>query len=482
MKVNHLRWIQVVNKQIVKESRFLTLKRGIRRMGKYFGTDGVRGVANSELTPELAFKLGRFGGYVLCQHSEGIEHPRVLVGRDTRISGEMLESALIAGLLSVGIEVMKLGVISTPGVAYLTRIQGAAAGVMISASHNPAPDNGIKFFGSDGFKLSDATELEIEALLDQEEDTLPRPSAEGLGTVDDYPEGALKYTQFLQQTIPNDLNGLQICLDGANGSTSPLINRLFADLDTEFDVMGASPNGLNINDGVGSTHPEQLAKFVVEKGADAGLAFDGDADRVIAVDELGNIVDGDKIMYICGKYMLEKGRLKKDTIVSTVMSNLGFHKAVEAAGMTALETQVGDRYVVEEMRKNGYNFGGEQSGHMVFLDYNTTGDGMLSGIQLLNVMKQTGKKLSELAEEVQTYPQRLVNIRVSDKNGAMEIPAIKTIIEEVEKEMNGDGRILVRASGTEPLLRVMAEAPTQEKVDSYVERIADVVRAEIGLD
>ncbi len=475
-------WIQVVNKQIVKESRFLTLKRGIRRMGKYFGTDGVRGVANSELTPELAFKLGRFGGYVLCQHSEGVEHPRVLVGRDTRISGEMLESALIAGLLSVGIEVMKLGVISTPGVAYLTRIQGAAAGVMISASHNPAPDNGIKFFGSDGFKLSDATELEIEALLDQEEDTLPRPSAEGLGTVDDYPEGALKYTQFLQQTIPNDLNGLQICLDGANGSTSPLINRLFADLDTEFDVMGASPNGLNINDGVGSTHPEQLAKFVVEKGADAGLAFDGDADRVIAVDELGNIVDGDKIMYICGKYMLEKGRLKKDTIVSTVMSNLGFHKAVEAAGMTALETQVGDRYVVEEMRKNGYNFGGEQSGHMVFLDYNTTGDGMLSGIQLLNVMKQTGKKLSELAEEVQTYPQRLVNIRVSDKNGAMEIPAIKTIIEEVEKEMNGDGRILVRASGTEPLLRVMAEAPTQEKVDSYVERIADVVRAEIGLD
>lgn len=475
-------WIQVVNKQIVKESRFLTLKRGIRRMGKYFGTDGVRGVANSELTPELAFKLGRFGGYVLCQHSEGVEHPRVLVGRDTRISGEMLESALIAGLLSVGIEVMKLGVISTPGVAYLTRIQGAAAGVMISASHNPAPDNGIKFFGSDGFKLSDATELEIEALLDQEEDTLPRPSAEGLGTVDDYPEGALKYTQFLQQTIPNDLNGLQICLDGANGSTSPLINRLFADLDTEFDVMGASPNGLNINDGVGSTHPEQLAKFVVEKGADAGLAFDGDADRVIAVDELGNIVDGDKIMYICGKYMLEKGRLKKDTIVSTVMSNLGFHKAVEAAGMTALETQVGDRYVVEEMRKNGYNFGGEQSGHMVFLDYNTTGDGMLSGIQLLNVMKQTGKKLSELAEEVQTYPQRLVNIRVSDKNGAMEIPAIKMIIEEVEKEMNGDGRILVRASGTEPLLRVMAEAPTQEKVDSYVERIADVVRAEIGLD
>lgn len=462
--------------------KVLNFEKGHYEMGKYFGTDGVRGVANSELTPELAFKLGRFGGYVLCQHTEGTDHPRVLVGRDTRISGEMLESALIAGLLSVGIEVMKLGVISTPGVAYLTRIQGAAAGVMISASHNPAPDNGIKFFGSDGFKLSDSTELEIEALLDQTEDTLPRPSAKGLGTVDDYPEGSLKYTQFLQQTIPNDLSGLQVCLDGANGSASPLINRLFADLETEFDVIGASPNGLNINDGVGSTHPEKLAEFVVEKGADAGLAFDGDADRVIAVDELGNILDGDKIMYICGKHMLEKGRLKKDTIVSTVMSNLGFHKAVEAANMTALETQVGDRYVVEEMRKNGYNFGGEQSGHMIFLDYNTTGDGMLSGIQLLNVMKQTGKKLSELAEEVITYPQKLVNIRVSDKYGAMDVPAIKTVIEEVEKEMNGDGRILVRASGTEPLLRVMAEAPTQEKVDIYVERIAAVVRAEIGLD
>lgn len=450
-------------------------------MGKYFGTDGVRGVANSELTPELAFKLGRFGGYVLTQHSEGAAHPRVLVGRDTRISGQMLESALVAGLLSVGIEVMQLGVISTPGVAYLTRVQGAAAGVMISASHNPAPDNGIKFFGSDGFKLSDEQELEIEALLDHEIDDLPRPSAVGLGTVDEYLEGTLKYTQFLQQTIPSDLAGIQVCLDGANGATAPLLNRLFADLETDFDVMGASPNGININDGVGSTHPEKLAEFVLEKGADAGLAFDGDGDRVIAVDELGQIVDGDKIMYICGKYLMEKGRLKKDTIVATVMSNLGFHKAVESAGMTALQTQVGDRYVVEEMRKNGYNFGGEQSGHMVFLDYNTTGDGMLSGIQLLNVMKQTGKKLSELAAEVSNYPQKLVNIRVSDKDGAMDVPAIKAIINEVEKEMNGDGRILVRASGTEPLLRVMGEAPTEEKVNLYVDKISDVVRQEIGL-
>lgn len=451
-------------------------------MGKYFGTDGVRGIANKELTPELAFKLGRYGGYVLSQHEDSSRKPRVLVGRDTRISGEMLEQALIAGLLSVGIEVFQLGVISTPGVAYLTRLQKASAGVMISASHNPAEDNGIKFFGADGFKLVDDQEAEIEALLDAEEDTLPRPSAEGLGSLDEFPEGLLKYSQFLVQSIPGDLADMTVCLDAANGATATAVNRVFADLETDFYTMGTSPNGLNINDGVGSTHPEALAEMVVEKGADAGLAFDGDGDRIIAVDELGRIIDGDKIMYICAKYLAEKKRLKKDTIVTTVMSNLGFHKAVEEIGLKDVVTQVGDRYVVEEMRKNDYNFGGEQSGHMIFLDYNTTGDGMLSGIQLLNVMKQTGKKLSELADEVTIYPQKLVNIRVTDKNGAMEVPAIKAVVEQAEAEINGEGRILVRPSGTEPLLRVMAEAPTQEKVDYYVDKIAEVVRAEIGVE
>ncbi|UYY06993.1 phosphoglucosamine mutase [Enterococcus faecalis] len=451
-------------------------------MGKYFGTDGVRGIANKELTPELAFKLGRYGGYVLSQHEDSSRKPRVLVGRDTRISGEMLEQALIAGLLSVGIEVFQLGVISTPGVAYLTRLQKASAGVMISASHNPAEDNGIKFFGADGFKLVDDQEAEIEALLDAEEDTLPRPSAEGLGSLDEFPEGLLKYSQFLVQSIPGDLADMTVCLDAANGATATAVNRVFADLETDFYTMGTSPNGLNINDGVGSTHPEALAEMVVEKGADAGLAFDGDGDRIIAVDELGRIIDGDKIMYICAKYLAEKKRLKKDTIVTTVMSNLGFHKAVEEIGLKDVVTQVGDRYVVEEMRKNDYNFGGEQSGHMIFLDYNTTGDGMLSGIQLLNVMKQTGKKLSELADEVTIYPQKLVNIRVTDKNGAMEVPRIKAVVEQAEAEMNGEGRILVRPSGTEPLLRVMAEAPTQEKVDYYVDKIAEVVRAEIGVE
>lgn len=450
-------------------------------MGKYFGTDGVRGIANSELTPELAFKLGRFGGYVLRQHAKDIAHPLVLVARDTRISGQLLEYALVSGLLSVGIEVLQLGVISTPGVAYLTRIQGAVAGVMISASHNPAGDNGIKFFGSDGFKLSDEQEYEIEAYLDQEVDTLPRPSAEGLGTVDEYPEGVLKYAQYLQTTITDDLSGITVCLDAANGATSPIINRLFADLETDFYTMGANPDGVNINKGVGSTHPDVLGKFVVEKKADVGLAFDGDGDRCIAVDEKGRIIDGDRIMFICGKYLKDRSKLNHNTIVSTVMSNLGFHLAVEAAGMIALKTQVGDRYVVEEMRKNGYNLGGEQSGHVVFLEMNTTGDGLLTGIQLLNVMKQTGKKLSELADEVTLYPQELVNVRVSDKDGVMDIPAVKAVIEEVEAEMNGKGRILVRPSGTEPLLRVMAEAETDEKCHDYVMRIVDVVKAEIGI-
>ncbi len=452
-------------------------------MGKYFGTDGVRGIANQELTPELAFKIGRCGGYVLVQHSDlENEMPQVLVGRDTRISGQLLEQALIAGLLSVGIEVLQLGVISTPGVAYLTRTQKAAAGVMISASHNPAQDNGIKFFGPDGFKLADEEELEIESLLDSEEDTLPRPSAKGLGTLDDYPEGLQKYMEFLKETIPSDLEGLTVCLDGANGSTSPLVNHLFADLETDFYTMGIRPDGININDGVGSTHPEKLSEFVVEKKADLGLAFDGDGDRVIAIDEKGAIVDGDKILYICGKYLKEKGKLKNDTVVATVMSNLGFHKAISESGMNAITTQVGDRYVVEEMRKSGYNLGGEQSGHIVFIDYNTTGDGLLSGIQLMNVMKETGKKLSELSSEIEEYPQKLVNIKVSDKYGAVEVPAIKNVINEVEKEMDGDGRVLVRASGTEPLLRVMAEAPTKEKVNYYVDKIAEIVIKEIGLD
>nr|WP_044555230.1 phosphoglucosamine mutase [Streptococcus pyogenes] len=450
-------------------------------MMENFGTDGVRGEANVELTPELAFKLGRFGGYVLSQHET--ERPKVFVARDTRISGEMLESALIAGLLSVGIEVYKLGVLATPGVSYLVRTEKASAGVMISASHNPALDNGIKFFGNDGFKLADDQELEIEALLDAPEDTLPRPSAEGLGTLVDYPEGLRKYEKFLV-TTGTDLSGMTVALDTANGAASVSARDVFLDLNAEIAVIGEKPNGFNINDGVGSTHPEQLQELVKETGADLGLAFDGDSDRLIAVDETGEIVDGDRIMFIIGKYLSEKGLLAHNTIVTTVMSNLGFHKALDKQGINKAITAVGDRYVVEEMRSSGYNLGGEQSGHVIIMDYNTTGDGQLTAIQLAKVMKETGKSLSELAAEVTIYPQKLVNIRVENsmKERAMEVPAIANIIAKMEDEMAGNGRILVRPSGTEPLLRVMAEAPTDAEVDYYVDTIADVVRTEIGCD
>lgn len=451
-------------------------------MGKYFGTDGVRGEANVELTPEMAFKLGRFGGYVLSQHELGT--PKVYVGRDTRISGQMLASSLISGLLSVGIEVYDLGVIATPGVAYLVKKDGASAGVMISASHNPALDNGIKFFGGDGYKLEDEKELEIEALIDAEEDTLPRPSAQGLGMLHDYIEGVRKYQAFLKTTAEGNFEGYKVVLDTANGAAYTSARAVFADLEANLTVIGENPDGLNINVKVGSTHPEAMAKKVVETGSDLGLAFDGDADRLIAVDENGEIVDGDKIMFIVGKYLLGQGKLTQDTLVTTVMSNLGFHLALEEAGINSVITAVGDRYVVEEMKKNNYNFGGEQSGHMIFLDYNTTGDGPLSAIQLLKVMRETGKSLSELASEVTIYPQKLVNVRVKDnaaKKSAMDVPAIQKVISEMETSMNGKGRILVRPSGTEPLLRVMAEAPTHEEVNHVVDTIVEVVEAEIGV-
>lgn len=444
---------------------------------KYFGTDGVRGVANQELSPELAFKVGRAGGYVLTRHSER-KRPQVLVSRDTRISGEMLESALIAGLLSVGIEVLRLGVVTTPGVAYLVRAQEADAGVMITASHNPIEYNGIKYFGGDGFKLSDELEYEIEQILDAESDELPRPAADGLGVVDDYKEGALKYTSFLEQTISTDLAGLRVVVDAANGATSGFIANLFADLNVDLVPIHDQPDGLNTNLDCGSTHPESLQKAVVAEGADLGIAFDGDGDRCIAVDNEGNLVDGDKIMYICGKNMEENGRLKQDTVVTTVMSNLGMYKALEAHGMKSVKTKVGDRYVVEEMLKNDYNLGGEQSGHIIFLDHNTTGDGMLTALQLLQVLKTTGKSLKELAADVTTYPQELVNITVPDKATAMENARLKEVIAEVEADMHGDGRVLVRPSGTEPLLRIMAEAPTKELVHAYVTRIAAVARDE----
>lgn len=446
-------------------------------MGEYFGTDGVRGVANEKLTPELAFKLGRFGGYVLTKETK---KPKILIGRDTRISGPMLEGALVAGLLSIGAEVMRLGIISTPGVAYLTKATKAEAGVMISASHNPVEDNGIKFFGPDGFKLTDEQEEEIEKLIDSE-DLLPRPVGADVGQVSDYFEGGQKYISFLKGTVDNEFEGMQIALDCANGSTSSLASHLFADLEADIYTIGSSPDGLNINDGVGSTHPETLQAFVSEKGADIGLAFDGDGDRIIAVDEKGQLVDGDQIMYICGKYMNEKGHLHHNTVVSTVMSNLGFYKALEENGMRSDKTAVGDRYVMEEMRKGGYNLGGEQSGHIIFLDYITTGDGLLTALQLINVLKETGKTLSELAGEMEIFPQVLKNVKVTDKKNALTNPKITEVIDEVEKEMGGEGRVLVRPSGTEPLVRVMVEASTKEDCERYADRVVAVIDDLVGM-
>ncbi|GAA0381397.1 phosphoglucosamine mutase [Bacillus horti] len=448
-------------------------------MGKYFGTDGVRGVANLELTPELAFKLGRCGGHVLTQ---GQSQPKVVVGRDTRISGEMLEGALITGLLSVGIEVMRLGVISTPGVAYITKALGAQAGVMISASHNPVEDNGIKFFGPDGFKLLDEQEEEIERLLDAEKDELPRPVGGEVGIVSDYLEGGQRYLSYLRSTVSEEFDGLHVVLDCAHGAASSLAPQLFGALGAQISTIGTNPNGLNINDGVGSTHVEKLQQAVLDKKANIGLAFDGDADRLIAVDEKGNVVDGDQIMYVCAAAMKDKGALKNNTVVATVMSNLGFYKAIEAKDIQAVTTKVGDRYVMEEMRKAGYTLGGEQSGHIIFLDYITTGDGMLSGIQLVNIMQEKGKSLSELVKDLVIYPQKMVNIRVTDKHRVTENAAVDEVIKQVEAEMNGKGRVLVRPSGTEPLVRVMAEAEDANRIDEWVDRIAQVVQTEMGLD
>lgn len=449
-------------------------------MLKYFGTDGVRGVANAGLTPEMAFKLGRDGGYVLTKDKKDGERAKVLVSRDTRISGQMLEYALISGLLSVGIEVLEVGVITTPGLSYLVRAQGADAGVQISASHNPVEDNGIKFFGSDGLKLSDAKEEEIEKLIDAPEDKLPRPSAEGLGTVTNYHEGASKYLQFIENTLPEELGGIKVVVDGANGAASALISRLFADMGVDFTTIATHPNGLNINDHVGATHTKKLQEEVVKQGAQLGLAFDGDADRCIAVDENGNEVDGDHIMYVIGSYLADHGRLKKDTIVTTVMSNLGFTKALERRGLKNVRTQVGDRYVSEEMRANGYNLGGEQSGHVIISDYHNTGDGMLTGLHLLYVMKDTGKSLSELLSDFKEYPQRLINVLVKDKKDWKEHKRITEAIKKVEEELSDEGRIFVRPSGTQSLLRVMTEAPTQELADKYCEEVAKVVEEEMG--
>ncbi|MCR8657718.1 phosphoglucosamine mutase [Paenibacillus endoradicis] len=446
-------------------------------MGKYFGTDGVRGVANTELTPELAYKIGRCGGYVLTRAAH---KPKVIIGRDTRISGNMLEAALTAGLLSIGADVISVGVLSTPAVAYLTRELEADAGVMISASHNPVQDNGIKFFAGDGFKLSDETELEIEALIDAEVDELPRPVGGDVGSVVSAHHLADKYSAYLKTTITGHFSGLKLVLDCAHGAAYELAPQIFKELGAEVITVGAEPDGKNINEGVGSTHPEYVSEQVLAHGADVGLSFDGDADRLIAIDENGEEVDGDFILCIIGDRMKREGKLKHDTVVTTVMANIGFFKGTEKIGLNTAQTAVGDRYVMEEMRRGGYNLGGEQSGHVIFLDHITTGDGIMTALQLVETMQLSGKKLSELKGLMRKYPQKLVNVRVADKSLYEGNEAILQAVHEVETELGDNGRVLVRPSGTESLIRVMAEGPEKELVDAYVDRIAAVVKKQLG--
>ncbi|MEX2416314.1 MAG: phosphoglucosamine mutase [Paenibacillaceae bacterium] len=445
-------------------------------MGKYFGTDGVRGVANTNLTAELAFRIGRCGGYVL---TGDVKKPTICIGLDTRISGPMLEAALIAGLLSIGANVVRLGVVTTPAVAYLTRMLGMDAGVMISASHNPVEDNGIKFFGRDGFKLSDETELQIEERMDAAGDDLPRPIGGGIGTVRDDLRAAHLYVDFLKSTMNVSLAGMRIVLDCAHGAAYELAPEAFRELGAEVITIAAEPNGLNINELCGSTHPECLKAVVLAENADIGLSFDGDADRLIAIDELGEEVDGDYILFILGDALKQAGRLNKSTIVTTVMSNIGLYKALEENGIQSVKTAVGDRYVMEEMRAGGYNLGGEQSGHVIFLDHNTTGDGILSAIQLAGTVKSSGKSLSELKSMMLKFPQVLLNVRVADKSKLNSNIALKASIDRVEAALGSNGRVLVRPSGTESLIRVMVEGPDKAEIERYAEDIAEVVRAEL---
>lgn len=441
-------------------------------MRKYFGTDGIRGIAGESLTADLSFKVGKALGKLLTEKKE---HPKVIIGRDTRISCDMIEQALTAGLTSTGVNVMTVGTIPTPAIAYLTKTIETDSGIMISASHNPYQDNGIKIFGPDGFKLTDNQELEIEHLIDNT-DKIKNASFEKIGKLYSGNELTQKYVQHIKQSISGDLSGIKIALDCANGATTGVAPFIFGDLEADIETIGCKPNGININDNVGSTKIDTIANFVKENNVDVGFAFDGDGDRVLAVDSKGNIVDGDKIMFILAKHLKEQGELKDNMVVSTVMSNIGFYKAIEENGLQSVKTAVGDRYVVEEMRNNDYSLGGEQSGHIILMNYATTGDGILTAVKLTDIIKTSGKSLEELAGEVSIYPQKLVNIKVIDKKSAMEDADILAECEKVETELKGNGRILLRASGTENLIRVMVEASSDELTDKYCEQVAKIVR------
>ena len=438
-------------------------------MGELFGTDGVRGVANKELTPELAFRLGRAGAHVLCG-GEGA----LLIGKDTRLSGDLLEAALIAGICSTGADAVLLGILPTPGVAFLTQSMGSAGGIVISASHNPVEDNGIKFFDSQGFKLGDQEESSIEAAV-RDDSLIPRPTGLLVGRAYTEHQGIENYVRHVIETVDCDFTGLRIVVDCGFGAAWEAAPKVLRALGAEVIAINDEPDGSRINVNCGSTNVQELAQKVLEYHAHVGIAHDGDADRVIAVDEQGNIVDGDAIMLICGLHLAKKDRLSNQTVVATVMSNLGFELALTEAGIKLHRTSVGDKYVLRKMLEENASLGGEQSGHIIFRDFCTTGDGIVTAVQLIGVMKELGEPLSALARQMKKLPQTMVNVRVKDKNAAQNSEALAKALKEAREELGSTGRILVRPSGTEPVIRVMVEGPTEEQCAEIADRLAAVV-------
>ena len=443
-----------------------------------FGTDGVRGIANTELTAELAYSLGRAGAFVL---TEGTHKPKILVAKDTRISGDMLEAALVAGILSVGAEAVILGVVPTPAVAHLTREYNADAGVMISASHNPVEYNGIKFFDGRGYKLSDELEDQIQAVIESNFEGVPSPVGGAVGRSYTEETALREYIDYAMSTIKTDLKGLRVALDCANGAAYKAAVKAFRALGARVYVINDNPDGNNINENCGSTHMEELMDYVVRKNCDIGFAFDGDADRCLAVDEKGNMINGDFLLTICAKALKEAGQLKDDTLVVTVMSNLGLDIAAKREGINLVKTKVGDRYVLEEMLKENYILGGEQSGHIIFLDHNTTGDGLVTALQIAAILKESGKTFSELAGVMKELPQVLVNAKVPNekKNIYLEDKEIIDAINAVEAKLNGVGRVLIRPSGTEPLVRVMLEGENQEEINEMANSLVDLILSKV---
>ena len=448
-------------------------------MGKLFGTDGVRGIANKELTADLAFKLGQAGAMVLTKHAQ--HKPKIIIGKDTRASSSMLECAMASGIASVGGEAILVGVVPTPAVAYIVRELQYDAGVVISASHNPVEFNGIKFFNKDGFKLSDAIEEEIEDIILNNKE-LPAPTGAQIGHVTQDLDAVRHYIKYIPTTIQGDLLGLKMVIDCANGANSYIAEQVLRDMGVQVISINDIPDGTNINKDCGSTHLGDLKKAVLENKADLGIAFDGDADRCLAVDENGELVSGDKILAICGKFLKDAGKLPNNTIVATIMSNLGLSKACENLGINLVQAKVGDRYVLEEMQKGGYVLGGEESGHIIFLKWGTTGDGLLTAVHLAGVLKKSGKKLSHLAKVMQTYPQIIVNAKVpNDKKHDYEDNAdVKEAIERVRAKFNEYGRVVIRPSGTEPVIRVMIEGQDIEELTREANGLANVFEMKLG--